>query len=85
MKMSDLLGIQLEVYRQLKDGHLSIAEAQARTRVLQNATKQVQLLVDHARFTGRLETGSDNLPDFQLPTLPVESRLGINGEPVEKP
>ena len=63
---SDLLASIQNATERLTTGKTPVDEAHAEARLLGVAAKTIGLRLDHARITGRLQQGSDLLPDFKL-------------------
>lgn len=55
-----------DVADRLKAGKVSVEQAQFELRALNAANQSFALRLEHARLTGRLQQGSDVLPDTQL-------------------
>jgi len=52
--------------RRLVAGEMPVDQAHAEARLLGTAAKILGVRLEHARLTGRLEQGSDALPDVRL-------------------
>ena len=52
--------------RRLVAGEMPVDQAHAEARLLGTAAKLLGVRLEHARLTGRLEQGSDVLPDVRL-------------------
>lgn len=50
----------------LRSGELPVDQAHAAARLLGGAVRLMDTALEHARLTGRLEQGSDALPEFRL-------------------
>lgn len=62
----DLLGEIQTVYEDLKAGEIDAMEARAHAALFKQATKLIELRLQHARITGRLGRMARTLPDFSL-------------------
>ncbi len=56
----------MDVLVRLKKGELSVPAAQAEIRAINSMLSAAQLAMEHARLSGRLEQGSDVIPDAKL-------------------
>lgn len=63
---SELMETIRDATDRLVSGETSVDEAHAEARLLGTAGKVIGLQLDHARLTGRLQQGSDVLPDFRF-------------------
>lgn len=62
----DVLAAIQRAHDALRDGSLGVNEAHAAARLLGGAVRLMDTALEHARLTGRLEQGSDLLPEFRL-------------------
>jgi len=63
---SDLLAAVQDARARLVAGETPVDSAHAEARLLGVGAKVLALRLDHARLTGRLEQGSDVLPDVRI-------------------
>jgi hypothetical protein len=66
MSSRDLLQSVHDAHERLRKGETPVDQAHAEARILGTAAKVMGIQLDHARITGRLEQGSDELPAFRL-------------------
>ncbi len=62
----DVLAAIQRAHDALRAGELPVGEAHAAARLLGGAVRLLDTALEHARLTGRLEQGSDVLPEFRL-------------------
>lgn len=55
-----------DAHRRLRNGEATVMQAHAEARMFGAAARLLDVQLEHARLTGRLETGSDVLPDVKL-------------------
>ncbi len=61
-----LLADVQDALRRLRSGESSVEQAHAEARLLATAQRVVLVELEHARLSGRIEQGSDVLPDVRL-------------------
>lgn len=69
----DLLQAIHDAHARLRDGKTPVDEAHAEARILSTAAKTIGIQLEHARLTGRLDQGSDELPAFRLGDMPAKA------------
>jgi hypothetical protein len=57
-------------FRRLRDGESSVEAVRAEAQLFKNATKMLDLQMEHAKATGRLEAGIADLPGFTFGAEP---------------
>ena len=62
----DVLTAIQRAHDALRSGELPVDQAHAAARLLGGAVRLMDTALEHARLTGRLEQGSDALPEFRL-------------------
>ena len=63
---TDLLKSIHEAHSRLCSGDIAVDAAHAEARILSTAAKVMLIQLEHAKTTGRLEQGSDELPAFRV-------------------
>lgn len=63
-RSGDLLASIHDAYDRVRKGETPVDQAHAEARILGTASRVLMVQLEHARLTGRLTQGSDELPDF---------------------
>lgn len=65
-KLSELRNAANDTLRRLRAGDVSVGVAQAEIRAIGMSVSVATLALEHARLSGRIEQGSDVIPDAVL-------------------